>query len=113
MWKKKNHDTPYYKRKYVTVSTIITSIAALISFLPFSFVLLNMFKGTRDIFASPFTINSETFTLSNVENAFERLKYFQTMKNNIIIHLKHLLGILLFFTNSFFFFTVLAKTSFT
>ena len=68
MKKKRYHDTPYYKRKYVAVSTIVMSIAALISFLPFCFVLLNMFKETKQIFSDPFTINKEMFTLINVEH---------------------------------------------
>lgn len=87
---------PSYKRKYARNSSIVIGIYAFLSFFPFCYVLLNMFKKTRDIQAHPFTINKEMFTLDSIEKAFKRLNYFATLKNNIIVLVLSLTFMLIF-----------------
>lgn len=80
MWKKlKNKDA------YEIVSDVIVFICALLFLLPLFWLLLNTFKYSTEIYASPPTIFPENFTLSNLEELFADQPAFRWIFNSFLV----------------------------
>ena len=75
------------KARTSTVRTIIWVVGLILSLayvMPFVLVLVNSFKPKMEILDNPMSLPIE-FTWDNFQQAFEKMKFFQSLTNSIII----------------------------
>jgi raffinose/stachyose/melibiose transport system permease protein len=75
------------KARTSTVRTIIWVVGLVLSLayvMPFVLVLVNSFKPKMEILDNPMSLPNE-FTWDNFQQAFEKMKFFQSLTNSIII----------------------------
>lgn len=72
------------KRGKRILSNSLMMFVMLLYLIPFWYILNNAFKQKRYISLTPFYILPEMFTLENIVNAFQKMKYMLSFRNSLI-----------------------------
>lgn len=83
------------KRLIKTISIIVLLIGALITLVPFIWMLSTSFKDIADVFKYPPTFFGKTFKWQNYPNVFETMDFLGMLKNTVIVTLVVAFGQLL------------------
>jgi raffinose/stachyose/melibiose transport system permease protein len=79
-------------RKAIFITGLVLSVAYV---LPFFLVLVNAFKPKYDILANPLAW-PQTFTMDNFQQALQKMEFFRSLTNSIIITVASVSGLIVF-----------------